>query len=288
MNAFKERCIALRKRDLTLSEIVKLTGRPKTSVYAHIHDIPLSPRKWDTIRAQQSARIRAFGAARKGKSTRSFRQISAWNANLVFLTSHFLFDGDLRGGSCNYNNRNQALLDRVQEAMKEIYDFEPKYYLNKVTGVKRLSYHNVALRIFFDEKKRLLTEKITSLPKSLRRIFLQSFFDDEGCMDFRPAKNHRQIRGYQKDVRILIIVQKLLQDFQIPSRIQQPNEIVIAGQNNMVRFQKEIDFSVGVRINGKRSNSVWRKSLEKRELLRRAIASYKPVGSNGVHRPSVR
>ena len=33
MNAFKEKCIELRKQDYTLSEIVEVTGRPKTSVH---------------------------------------------------------------------------------------------------------------------------------------------------------------------------------------------------------------------------------------------------------------
>jgi hypothetical protein len=29
---------------------------------------------------------------------------------------------------------------------------------------------------------------------------------------------------------------------------------------------------------------VWRKSLEKRDILERAIASYRPAGTPGVHR----
>ncbi|OGG72878.1 hypothetical protein A3A38_01555 [Candidatus Kaiserbacteria bacterium RIFCSPLOWO2_01_FULL_53_17] len=78
----------------------------------------------------------------------------------------------------------------------------------------------------------------------------------------------------------------MLSDFNIESRIQLPNEIVSVGKENLLKFEKEIGFSPGVRINGKRSNSIWKQSLEKREILRRAIASYKPVGSNGVHRTS--
>ena len=284
MNTFKDKCIALRKQDHTLTEIVKITGRPKTSVYVHIHNIPLSPRRWKIIHAEQGAHIRAFALARKGKSERVFKRVSKWDTNLVFLASHFLFDGDLHGGSCNYHNRNDTLLQRVQDAMKKIYDFEPKRYQNPTTGVTRISYHNVALRIFFEEKSRQLLKEISTLSRELKRTFIQAFFDDEGCVDYRTHWNSRRIRGYQKNIGVLRIVQRLLRDFNIESRIQLPNEIVIAHKSNLVKFQKEINFSPGVRINGGRSNSIWKESLEKRDLLDRAIDSYRPLGSNGVHR----
>lgn len=122
-------------------------------------------------------------------------------------------------------------------------------------------------------------------PREHKRAFLKAFFDDEGCMDFRPAHNHRIIRGYQKDIDTLRVVQVLLTDLGIPARVKAPNEVVIVGKSSLTKFQKEIGFSPGVRINGKRSNSIWKRSLEKREILHRAIASYKPAGSSGVHRP---
>ncbi|MBI2610619.1 LAGLIDADG family homing endonuclease [Candidatus Kaiserbacteria bacterium] len=168
--------------------------------------------------------------------------------------------------------------------MKRIYPASPRRYINTHTGVSRISYFNVSLGEYIKEKSVHLLRAIPSMSVELKRAFLQSFFDDEGCVNFRPHRNHRRIRGYQKDVAILSVVKRLLADFYIESRIQLPNEIVIIGKENFLKFQKEIDFSPGVRINGKRSNSIWKKSLEKRELLERAIASYKPVGSNGVHR----
>jgi hypothetical protein len=122
------------------------------------------------------------------------------------------------------------------------------------------------------------------MQEEMRREFLRAFFDDEGCIDYNLDRGHRRIRGYQKNIEILGIVKKLLLDFQIEARIQPPNEILIIGKGNLVQFQKEIGFSPGVRINGKRSNSTWKQPLEKREILRRAIESYKPVGTPGVHR----
>lgn len=283
---FKEQCIALRKQDYSLGEIVKITGRPKTSVYVHVHSIPLSERKLNEIRAKHGVHIRKFAIARRGKSERPFKKLHEWDAHAVFITSHILFDGDFCAGGFSYNNRSTALIKAVKSAVKKIYAFEPKRYLNPVTGVERISYFNVAFRAHVKEASARLLKDIPMLPREMKRVFLRSFFDDEGCMDFRPHKNKRAIRGYQKDVTILRIVSLLLADFNIESKYKFPNEVQIIGKQNLEKFQKEIGFSHSVRINGKRSNSIWKESLEKREILRRAIASYKPLGSNGVHRTS--
>lgn len=45
-------------------------------------------------------------------------------------------------------------------------------------------------------------------------------------------------------------------------------------KKNLDLFAAEINFSPGVCVNGNRSNSAWKESLEKREILRRALASY--------------
>ncbi|OGG47543.1 hypothetical protein A2671_00640 [Candidatus Kaiserbacteria bacterium RIFCSPHIGHO2_01_FULL_49_13] len=274
MNGFKEQCLELRKKDYTLPEIVKITGRSKTSVYFHIRDFPLSVKKLSAIRELQGAQIRVYALARKGKSVRGFRRFSEWNRERVLLVSHLLFDGEIYHGGCAYNNRSSILIEQVAKAMKSMYDFEPKRYKNPFTGVSRIAYYNVALGAYVKIKARELLQTICHFPKSFKREFLQSFFDDEGCMDFRPENNCRRIRGYQKDAGVLKIIQKLLLEFEITSRIQMPNEVVIVGKENLVKFQREINFSRGVRINGMRSNSIWKQSLEKREILRRAIASY--------------
>jgi hypothetical protein len=227
--------------------------------------------------------IRQFAIARKGKSVRAFRKLTTWDENAVFILSHILFDGDFNVGGFSYNNRSEALIQRMERAMKKIYSFEPKRYPNVATGVLRISYFNVALRAHVKELSVQLLARVETFSKALKRVFLQAFFDDEGCVYYRPQNNARRIRGYQKDISILKIVQKVLKDFDIESRIELPNEVIIIGQRNLETFQKEIGFSRGVRVNGKRSNSIWKQSLEKREILRRAIESYKPIGYNGVH-----
>ncbi|MEX0932404.1 MAG: LAGLIDADG family homing endonuclease [Parcubacteria group bacterium] len=275
MNPFKEKCIKLRKQGYTLKEIMLMTGKPKTSVYFHISDIPLSQSKIDSIKKAAGIRAKRIAEARKGKSIRTFKQFKRWTPSKVSLVSHLIFDGTIDKKGCAYNNRNDALLNKVKVAMTELYDYEPKMYVNKLTGVNRISYHNVALANFLNVKSAELISKVSKFPKSLKIEFLRAFFDDEGCMDFRPSKNRRSIRGYQKNVELLQMIKLLLVDLSISSRIIRPNEVVITGKENLLRFKKHVNFSPGVYINGNRSNSTWKKHLEKRVLLDQAIKSFK-------------
>lgn len=273
MNAFRQRCITLRKKGYSIIEIMEATGRAKSSIYTHIKDIPLSAERMKQYRIASGEWIRKFALARKGKSDRPFRSFDTWSAKTVLLVAHLLFDGEITRGQCVYNNRSEALIERVETLMKQLYDFEPRRYKNEITGVCRTSYFNVALQAYLQKKSRELLRKIKKMPQSLKREFVRAFFDDEGCMDFRPGRV--RIRGYQKDVRILKIIKRLLENFGITARIQLPNEVVIVGKNNLMVFEKEINFSPGVYINGNRSNSIWKKHLEKRVLLRMAIESFK-------------
>lgn len=275
METFKELCIELRKQDRSIIEIMRITGRPKTSIYAHIKGMPLSTKRIEQSRAASGKQIREFAIARKGKSARAFRPLEEWSADSVLLIAHLLFDGEIARTRCAYNNRSIILIERVERLMREWYDFEPSRYYNKMTGVSRITYNNVALGSFLNTKSRELLQEIKKMPSDLKREFVRAFFDDEGCMDYRPDENRRSIRGYQKDVRILKIIKSLLADFDIAARIVLPNEVVIVGKENLKRFEREINFSAGVYMNGNRSNSRWKKHVEKRELLKQAIASFK-------------
>lgn len=272
--SFKEQCITLRKQGRSIIQIMQITGRPKTSVYFHIQNLPLSAARMERYRKASGRWIRQFALARKGKSVRVFREITQWTPNTVLLVAHLLFDGEIAKGRCAYSNRSEALIKRVEGLMYNLYDFESKRYFNSQTGVVKVNYFNVALSAHLRGKARELLSSIKTLPLELKREFVRAFFDDEGCMTFR-APHKRQVRGYQKDRTTLSIVHTLLSDFYISARIVPPNEIVISGKENLQKFQKEINFSPGVRINGNRSNSIWKESLEKRELLDCAIKSFK-------------
>ena len=275
MNAFKERCVKLRKRGYTLTEIMRATGRPKTSVHFHIQNIELNAKRKEEIRRHNLERLLRFSPNRKGVSKKSFKLFDRWDKEKVCFVSHFIFDGEIKPRGCVYNNRNLALLEKVENGMKSIYDFEKKRYLNYKTGVSRISYFNVVLSAYIKGKSLELLKNVEKLGTDLKIEFIKAFFDDEGCVDFRPKRNLRRVRGYQKDTSILFLVQKLIAELGIESRVVKPNEVVISGKENLMKFQKEINFSLGVRLNGNRLNSIWKKPLEKRVLLEQAILTFK-------------
>lgn len=270
MSAFKEKCILLRHQGLTLSEIAVQTGRPKTSVYFHIRDIPLAEWKRKAVRKARGEHIRKYPLARRGKSTRNFKPVARWTPETVLLVSHLLFDGDIRRGACVYNNRNTVLVDRVEGLMRMFYAYPPSRYYNPDTKVRRISYFNVALAAHLQQRAAHLIDVIEGLGRAEQREFLRAFFDDEGCMDYRPGR--RRVRGYQNDRDILYLAQRLLRNFGITAKVHRPNEVVISEVQSLRQFQKEINFSKGVCVNGGRSNSVWGSTKEKREILKQAIA----------------
>jgi len=257
-----------------LNEIIEITGRSKTTIYHHIKDVALSDNKRRQI-AENSRRLAIRVAdSRRGVALRPFKSFDKWTPELVLLTAHLIFDGEI-SKTCAYNNRSSALISRFVVLMKQVYSFSPKRYLNSVTGAIKVCYNNVAMANFFKLKARELLVCIQKLPTSYQREFLRAFFDDEGCMDFRMVKNKRSIRGYQNDVAILSTVQRLLKNFEIEAKLQGRNEVVISGKKNLIKFRDEINFSKGVRVNPNRTNSLWKKNLEKRKLLDMAIASFK-------------
>jgi hypothetical protein len=274
MKSFKQQCIELRKKDKTLNEIVAITGRSKSSVYAHIKEVELSAKKQAAIRRATITQAKNVAASRRGKALHPYTPFSDWNSDRVLLVSHLLFDGEILKQRCVYNNCSQALINRVTQLLCEVYPHPPKVYVVEKSGVTRIMIHNIELAAFLYEKAVQLLQSIDQLNLSFQREFLRAFFDDEGCMDFRPKTNHRRIRGYQNKRDILELVIQLLANFSIDSKIEEPNEVVITGKENLAQFQNEINFSAGVCINPNRTNSRWKKNLEKRELLQMAIDSY--------------
>ena len=271
---FREMCRTLRQQGYTLGEIVSFTRRPKTSVYFHIQDIKLPETIRQKIAERHTERINNFSRSRKGKNPqgRHPKEFTLWDQNLVCLVAHLLFDGEMNYNRCVYTNRSTALIDRVQHLMRIVYDYEPKR-IESLPGVYRISYNNVELRSYLKDKSQELLRSVSIMDQELQRAFLQAFFDDEGSMYWIRKK--RVVRGYQHSLRRLILVHNLLHRFNIMSHIDAKYfEITISRRENIERFAKEINFSPGLTVNGMRSNSIWKRSLEKREILKMALDSY--------------
>ena len=252
-----------------------ITGRSKSSIYTHIKDISLSKERLDLVSDQNRKQALKNAEGRRGVSVRSFKAFNTWSPDTVLLVAHLIFDGELKNRTCGYINRSTALVLRVESLLAPIYNFEPKRHHDTISGVYKIRYYNVALKNYLEDKAKELKKIIDTLPLECQREFLRAFFDDEGCMDYRPSRNVRQIRGYQKDRDVLNIIQKLLHNFGIEAKVKEPNEVVIVGRENLKKFRKEINFSKGVRLNPRRANSIWKKEIEKCTLLDQAIKSFK-------------
>lgn len=271
-----DKCRSLRESGFSLKEIVNATNLPKTTIFGHIGDIVLSPEMKKRIHQSQTEKTIARNSARKGKcwAGREITFPKEWSNNLLFLTSHFIFDGAINYGNCVYQNRSETLILRVGDLMDKVFGLKPYKYFFQDTGVHRIAYYNVELASFFKNKALWLMANINNLSILEKRIFLQAFFDDEGCAHWRKFK--RIIRGFQKDLKILELVEQLLKDFDIQSTIDRKyKEIVISKKENLIKFQKEINFSPEIFINPDRKNSIWKQKLEKRYILSEMINSYR-------------
>ena len=271
---FKQKCIELRKQDFTIAEMVKILNRPKTSIYFHIKNIPKTDILLAKIKEENNACLNRIRPNLKGISWkgRHCKEFEKWTPGLINLVAHSVFDGEIHKAGVNYNNRSIVLIENFKTRMKSIYNHEPSVY--KTSGdVIRICYFSSELRDLFIKKSNELIDSILFEDIERQRAFLTAFFNDEGSMDFRGKK--RQVRGYQHNNEILFLVQKLLDNFNIESKVSTRfHEIIISRRGNLEKFAKEINFSTGLKVNGSRSNSVWKKDLEKREILRMALASY--------------
>jgi len=279
-----EKCRTLRGKGFTLGQIIKVTRLPKATVYERIFDIPLPAKIKERIKREAVKRITKFNRERKGRCIpgRIVPNPERWTDELIFLVTHFIFDGEIRNNGCVYQNRNIALINRVQNFMKAVFCLGPitRYYPE--SGVHRISYFYVELANYMKRKSEELRKYIKIAPEREKKTFLRAFFDDEGCV--YKYGNNRKIRGYQHDLGTLDLIRKLLNDFDIESRIEKKGrEVVVSGKLNLIKFRNKINFSKGVFINPNRKNSIWRKKLEKRKILEMAITSYKSLGSPGVH-----
>lgn len=271
---FRKLCRELRAQGRSLGEIVSITKRPKTTVFFHIRDVLLLPALKAAIKRRSAEHLRTFNKQRKGKSAlgRHPTPFRRWTRNAVILVSHLMFDGELGYSSCVYTNRSHGLIRKVRRLMRTVYTYFPRQ-IESTPGVHRISYHNVELAAYLRKKSGELLQTIPRLPRELKRSFLQAFFDDEGSVYFIGKK--RRVRGYQYRAKILELIQRLLREFGIGSKVDYAyHEIVIGGRENLKIFAREVNFSPDVRVNGDRSNSIWKRSLEKRHILRMALTSY--------------
>lgn len=276
-SALIEKCRSLRREGFTVREINRAIKLSVGTVYNYIRDIPISLKLKEKIILKQiknTQRLVEFNIKiRKGKCIpgRVVPKPRGWTKELISLVAHFILDGEIQTHSCIYNNRNVALIDSVKFLMKKMFNLQPYDWLNKKTGVHRISYHYVELADYMREKAQELKKYIRTASLPEKKTFLKAFFDDEGSVHF----DKKLVRGFQHNLEILKLIQDLLKDFDIKSKIDNKyQEIIVSRKANIIKFRDEINFSKKVFINPDRKNSIWKKKLEKREILNKSIGSY--------------
>lgn len=268
--------IHMRKEGLTLSEIKNKTGLAKTTIHYYIQKVPKSELLIEKLKDIQILKNRGVADKRRGRSvkTYTFKKPEEWTPDFINLVAHFIFDGRMTKTSCTYFNRSQVLLDNVIVKMNYLMSVSDYKIYKTINGVKRVAYHHCEIAYFLRQKADELLVYIISALTDHQISFLKAFFDDEGCVTFEKKK--RIVRGYQKSPDILKVVQGILKDFKIESKVDGKYFAIIIGKrNNLLKFQQLINFSPGLRVNGNRSNSIWKKDLEKREILKMATDSYR-------------
>jgi len=274
----REKCRKLRRQGLSLGRIVKVTKLSKTTVWDQIKDICFSEKARERFESDRKKRVARSNRRRRGKCWpgRIVIKPSNWSPELIYVLSHFLFDGCVKRRYCQYYNTSKMQIELMKERVKNLFGIDTLTKLRK-NNVLSIGYHYVELGEYTIKKTKELKRYIKTASLEEKRIFLRSFFDDEGCISIGNDYRKRIVRGYQHSREILKLIQNLLKDFSIEGKINKTNtEICISRRPNLIKFQKEINFSPGIYINPNRKNGIWKTKLEKREILEMAINSYLP------------
>jgi hypothetical protein len=269
----KEKCLNLRKRGFSYNQIVKTTQIPKTTIQNWVFDIKLSVAAKKRIQDRIAKGIVKGNQSSKRKTLKIIPDINKWTPELVFVIAHFMFDGGERFDGYTYYSKDISQMDRMRKMMSKVFKFR-SYTSFNYSGVIRDTYFSRSLVKFVNRKKKEIVNYIKNGPKEQKRCFLRAFFDDEGSVCFDRKYGNRKVRGFQNSIKLLKLIKKLLLEFDIRSRIESKNEIVISDKTSIINFQKEINFSSKIFFNSKRKNSIWQKDIEKRDVLTKMIRSY--------------
>jgi hypothetical protein len=270
------KCNELRLRGHSLSEISSILNIPKTTVYGHVRNITLTPKQQKEIKIRQIEKCRNKPNLRKGKclAGREIIRPKSWSKDLVHIVAHFMFDGRVTRDSCIYYNSNRYQIIHMRNMVHKIFKVKPKIKLRD-NGVYGLLFYHIELAHYIKSQKEAIFDYLRNGACKLeKRIFLQSFFDDEGNVYYKNDK--RRVRGYQNSSIILEVIKDLLNNFGIKSRINKKcTEIEISGKKNLLKFAQKINFSPRIYINSSRKNGIWKREISKRKILDLLLRSYR-------------
>lgn len=257
-----------RESGLSIKEIARLYSVSTSTVSKYVKNINLSKDAKKILETKQ-----ALGKIKGNVSRRKVIEINDTD-KYVLLLAHTLFDGGVYADNITYFSSHSTLINRFSSLGRVVFSLKPHIYLRS-NGVNRVTFYSLQL-----------VERITNDLQNIRsfidteerkRSFLKCFFDDEGSVTYTKNTSRRVVRGYQRNKSLIFYIKSLLSELGIESKIyrsRQVFELVIYGRRNLLLFYNLINFSRGVTFLAKRSNSIHKRPIEKRSILRAAIESY--------------
>lgn len=276
----KSRCRRLRHQGFSIGAIATRLALSESTVHWHVKDIVLTEVQRNRLREQWRLRMVEVNGRRRGIALKPIKfEKPSWSAELVHLIAHLEFDGRVDRYGCFYYNRSHEQVLHVQQLFKDLLGPELRLRL-RPNEVWVASYYNVEVADWLSNCANELLA-VLKKQKEWQRIWLRALFDDEGHIHFAGSK--RRVRASQDKFEVLKTARRFLKDFGIQAHIDLAAKAVeIRGRAHLQKFQQEINFSSDIRINGNRKNGVWHEHAEKRDLLERALSSYRAVTAHAV------
>lgn len=271
-------CRKLRKEGFFIGEIASIVNIPKTTTYGYVRDILLTDEQKEKVEERRKELAKSKPNPRKGKCIPGKKVLKpkTWSKDLIHIVAHFMFDGRIEKHACVYYSSSKYQIDHLRKLAYKLFRVK--------STLRRRNNNTPVLSFYYIELVNYIKHKINEIfeyldngaNKEEKRLFLQTFFDDEGNIYYNKD-DKRRVGGYQKSYELLRKIQNFLDEFDnISSKINKSkNEIEISGKKNLIKFANEINFSPGIYINPFRKNSIWKKKIQKREILKLVLSSYK-------------
>jgi len=219
------------------------------------------------------------------KIPKSSKKLTLEKINII---GHCIFDGSViltkRYFAIAYTNKSHQLINEFKENMLKAYNLEPTDLRKREEEISVIRYCCfAAVKDLKNLIKNGIPEKIIKGNKKQKIAFLRTFWDDEGAIHFgitKDKKDNFHISIYVEAFCEDELVRKQLIDIHesigLPI-IKYGKKIRISRKENLIKFQKEINFSPKVYISYPKSKfNKW----EKRRLLDFALKFNKEDASN--------
>jgi hypothetical protein len=210
------------------------------------------------------------------KNDNKYNKIKNKDKLLGCIVGHILGDGsiDKRYMQPSYNNKNKDLINEFYQAVKEVFKFEPRIWIqtpsnfkNKSVWIKRVNSieqcpSGFSMSLFyrtelgrklnnmFDNlavgKSKKISKKMFNMSNDFKRALIKAFFDDEGNVGL-----DYYIRVFQDNKEMLNNISKILNELGIATnpirfyikRNKERYYFNITGYENFINFNKLIGFT---------------------------------------------